>query len=63
MTGVAAYLTCVIAIAAILCCHHGEDGRTVGRATLRTVRRRGPSWAYGPIRARRYAHRTRQDSS
>jgi hypothetical protein len=39
MTGVAAYLTCVITLAAVLCCHHGEDGRTTGRTLLNALRR------------------------
>jgi hypothetical protein len=63
MTGVAAYLTCVITLAAVLCCHHGEDGRTAGRHALRTVHRRRPAWARGPVAARRFAHRLRQEPS
>ncbi|MGW1267564.1 hypothetical protein [Streptomyces sp. NPDC002491] len=53
MTGVVAYIVLVTVITAITCCHHGEDGRAVGRATLRNLRR--PSWALSPNRARRYA--------
>ena len=59
MTAVATYAVMVIAIAALLCGHHGEDFPPV----LRTLRRRspGPSWARSSLAARRYARRTRPD--
>ena len=59
MTGVAAYLTCVITLAVVA----AEDGRTAGRHALRTVHRRRPAWARGPVAARRFAHRLRQEPS
>ncbi|ELP64145.1 hypothetical protein PV735_05445 [Streptomyces turgidiscabies] len=55
MTGVIPYITLVIAISALLCGHHGEDFPPIGRALRRRARR--PGWAYGPIRARRFARR------
>ncbi|MGW0869920.1 hypothetical protein ACWD3Z_05440 [Streptomyces sp. NPDC002740] len=39
MTGVVAYFVLVAACAAILCCHHGADGRATGRTLLNALRR------------------------
>ncbi|MBK3631593.1 hypothetical protein ACGFNQ_02525 [Streptomyces asoensis] len=39
MTGVVAYAVLVTAVAAILCCHHGEHGRATGRTLLDALRR------------------------
>ncbi|MFG3090653.1 hypothetical protein ACGGAI_23815 [Streptomyces antibioticus] len=39
MTGVIAYALLVTTVAAIVCCHHGEHGRTTSRALLRAIRR------------------------
>ncbi|WP_406200080.1 hypothetical protein OG331_25085 [Streptomyces sp. NBC_01017] len=57
MTGVVAYTVMVVAIAALLCGHHGEDFPPV----LRTLRRYtpGPSWARSRLAARRIARATR----
>lgn len=64
MTGVVAYIALVAVVSAILCCHHGEDGRSVARAALRAFRRRRPgtTWARNRYRARLYAHRTRPET-
>ncbi|MGW6009679.1 hypothetical protein [Streptomyces sp. NPDC055210] len=56
MTGVAAYVGCVMAMSALLCGHQGQE-------LPRIARRRSPAWARSPSGARRYAHRTRQESS
>ncbi|MCD7440270.1 hypothetical protein K4B79_18825 [Streptomyces lincolnensis] len=61
MTGVIAYLAMVIPVAALLCCHQGEGAPPGARALVRVLRRPRPSWAVGPVRARRYA-RLRQES-
>ncbi|MFC7909033.1 hypothetical protein [Streptomyces nigra] len=63
MTGVIAYLACVIATAGVLCCHHGEGPPPGAHLLARALRRRHrPAWARGPVRARRYARRTRPDN-
>ncbi|MEV1079907.1 hypothetical protein AB0I98_16920 [Streptomyces sp. NPDC050211] len=61
MTGVAAYLTCVIATTAVMCCHHGEGTPPGAHPVARAVRRHRPAWARGPYRARQLARRTRQE--
>ncbi|WP_328425971.1 hypothetical protein [Streptomyces sp. NBC_00443] len=63
MTGVAAYLACVIAIAAAVCCHQGEGAPPGAHLVARFLRRRRPAWARGPVRARQLARRTRRRST
>lgn len=55
MTGVIPYIAAVVSISSLLCGHQGEDFPPVGRALRWRARR--PGWAYGPIRARRFARR------
>ncbi|MFI8300023.1 hypothetical protein ACIGCZ_29265 [Streptomyces nigra] len=62
MTGVIAYLACVTVTTAWLCGHHGEGLPPGTRLLARALRwRHRPAWARGPIRAHRYARRTRPD--
>ncbi|WP_213089726.1 hypothetical protein [Streptomyces tauricus] len=56
MTGVAAYLGCVIALSALLCGHQGQELPPLSR-------RPRPTWARSRSGARRHAHRTRQEPS
>jgi len=61
MTAVIAYLAMVVGGAAVLCAHQGEGPPPGARALARAVRRPGPAWARGPLTARTYARRTRQE--
>jgi hypothetical protein len=59
MTGVVVYLFTVLALAAFLCCHQGEGAPPGLRWAIRTLRRPRPSWAVGPVRARRIRQESR----
>lgn len=61
MTAVIAYMVWVIVAAALLCAHQGEGPPPGARTLARALRRPRPAWARGPITARTYARRTRQE--
>lgn len=61
MTAVIAYIALVIGGAALLCAHQNEGPPPGARRIARVLCQPRPAWVRGPITARTYARRTRQE--